>query len=500
MARLFDRLSFRQARNTVIVAILLGFAASGIDLVNDARREREAQRRTVEEVTQIVTETASKASYDLDASLASDVLKGLSSYQPIFHASIHDEFGARLAVRDRPLVDSRLRILSEWLFGHTLDLSVPLYYQPLNRPRMQIGKLNVSVDSHLIATAFLERAQSTMISGFLRNLLLGLLLTALFHVMVTKPILAISKNVTRIDPQTPAAHPVEVPRGHDNDEIGLLVSRTNQLLHAFDASLHERARYADELRGALIRAEEASRAKSQFLATMSHELRTPLNAIIGFSELIRDDPAARAKNVSLAEYAEDIHGSGVQLLQIINDLLDLTEIDTGRHPINPEPMEVGRLLETCGRMVDGMARERGLRLTVEVAPGCPALMCDGRAVRQIILNVLSNALKFTPEGGWVTLQGNPCDIGVEITVADSGIGIDAEDLAHVCEPFWQAEPVLSRRYGGTGLGMPLVQALVDLHDGRLSIKSVVGEGTIVTIELPAVGTVGAVKAVACEPA
>src|SRR5688500_18359027 len=135
MARLFDRLSFRQARNTVIVAILLGFVATGIDLVNDARREREAQRRTVEEVTQIITETASKAAYDLDASLASDVLKGLSSYQPIFHASIHDEFGARLAVRDRPLVDSRLRILSEWLFGHTLELSVPLYYQPLNRPR-----------------------------------------------------------------------------------------------------------------------------------------------------------------------------------------------------------------------------------------------------------------------------------------------------------------------------------------------------------------------------
>ena len=114
------------------------------------------------------------------------------------------------------------------------------------------------------------------------------------------------------------------------------------------------------------------------------------------------------------------------------------------------------------------------------------MMADARAVRQIILNVLSNALKFTPEGGWVTLSGVHSGQNVALTVSDSGIGIDPSDVARVCEPFWQAEPVLSRRYGGTGLGMPLVQALVDLHGGRLKIESVVGEGTLVIIELPMV--------------
>ena len=485
MAPLFDRLSFRQARNTVIVALLLGFFASGLDLIDDARRERAVQRRTLEEVTEIIAEAAAKAAYDLDSSLAADVLKGLLSYRPIFHASIHDEFGARLAGRERPKIESSLRLFSEWLFGNELDITVPLYYEPLNRPRLQIGKLKVSVDSHITATAFLDRARSTMISGLFRNLLLGLVLTAMFHVMVTKPILAISKAVTRIDPEAPGGHLVQVPRGHDADELGLLVSRTNHFLNAFDASLTERARYAEELRTALIRAEEGSRSKSQFLSTMSHELRTPLNAIIGFSELIRDDPAAQAKGVALGDYAQEIYDSGGQLLRIINDLLDLTEIDAGNHTIHPEPLEVARLLDTCARLLAGTARERKLQLTVEVEPGCPSLIADARAVRQIILNLLSNALKFTPEGGWVRLNGAVSAHGVALTISDNGIGIDADDVARVCEPFWQAEPVLSRRYGGTGLGMPLVQALVELHKGNLRIESVVGQGTSVTVEFPA---------------
>jgi signal transduction histidine kinase len=217
---------------------------------------------------------------------------------------------------------------------------------------------------------------------------------------------------------------------------------------------------------------------------MSHELRTPLNAIIGFSELIRDDPAARDKGAALGDYAQEIHNSGSQLLQIINDLLDLTEIDAGNHTIHPEPLEIPRLLDTCARMVAGTARERNLRLTVETGGDCPSLIADARAVRQIILNLLSNALKFTPEGGWVKLSGAISAQGIVLTIEDNGIGIDAGDIARVCEPFWQAEPVLSRRYGGTGLGMPLVQALVDLHNGRLKIESVIGEGTRVTVEFP----------------
>jgi two-component system, sensor histidine kinase SagS len=186
----------------------------------------------------------------------------------------------------------------------------------------------------------------------------------------------------------------------------------------------------------------------------------------------------------LGDYAQEIHDSGSQLLQIINDLLDLTEIDAGNHSIHPEPLEVGRLLDNCARLVTGTARERKLRLTVEVEPGCPSLIADARAVRQIILNLLSNALKFTPEGGWVTLSGGNSAHGVALTISDNGIGIDSDDIARVCEPFWQAEPVLSRRGGGTGLGMPLVQALVDLHNGHLKIKSIVGEGTSVTVEFP----------------
>jgi signal transduction histidine kinase len=455
-------------------------------LIADVRREREVQRRTLEEVTQIIAQAATKAVYEIDSSLASDVLKGLLSYQPIFRARIQNEFGVRLAVRERPLVETRLRLFSEWLFGQPLEILVPLYHEPINRPRVEIGTLRAAVDSHIVATAFLERARSTLISGLLRNLLLGLVLTAIFHYMVTKPILTISRDFTRIDPQSPGAHLVEAPYSHETDELGLLVNRTNNFLQSFEASLRERAHYAEELRGALLRAEEGSRAKSQFLATMSHELRTPLNAIIGFSELIRDDPDANGKSAALGEYAREIHSGGSQLLQIINDLLDLTEIDAGHHVLNPEPLDIRHLLEGCARQYAAIARERKLRLSVEVDPTCGPLCADHKVLRQIIINVLSNALKFTPADGWVTLSGAASSTGTVtvLTVADSGIGIDPVVLARVCEPFWQADPMLSRHYGGTGLGMPLVQALVDLHDGDLRIQSTLGEGTVVTIEIP----------------
>ena len=190
VGRLSERLSVRQARSTVLVAVLLGFFAMGTEFYLDVRNERESITETAHQVVRIVQEPASKASYDLDRVLAANVLEGLFSYRPIYHASLHNEFG-RLAAKNRLPVQTWWRWLSELLFGGNIEVTVPLTYHPMGRGPLEVGEIRVAVDIHLAATAFLNRAGTTIVNGFLRNLMLGFVLTAVFHFMVTKPILAI---------------------------------------------------------------------------------------------------------------------------------------------------------------------------------------------------------------------------------------------------------------------------------------------------------------------
>lgn len=481
--RLFERLSFRQARSTVLVAILLGLLAMGVEFYLDVRNEREAITETARQVVRIVQEPASKASYDLDRTLAANVLDGLFSYQPIYHASLHNEFG-RLAMKSRPPVQTWWRWLSEWLFGGNLEVRVPLTYHPMGRGPLDVGEIRVGVDIHLAATAFLNRAGTTIVNGFLRNVLLGLVLTAVFHFMVTKPILAICRDMERVTPDAPSSRLIRFPEGHRNNELGFLVGRFNELLTAFGATLKQRDQYEADLQAARRRAEEASHAKSQFLATMSHELRTPLNAIIGFSELIRSD---HADDVSAhADYAGEILTSGNRLLAIINDILDLAEMDTGDRRLAFEPVDMRGLLGHSLGLVDPLMRERYIRAQVDVPDGVPPALADARALRQAIVNLLLNAAKFTPEGGSVTVGVQAEGGMLLIDVSDTGIGIAPENIPRATEAFWQEENFLSRRHGGTGLGLPIAKVLVEMHGGTLSIRSTLGKGTTVRIEVPAV--------------
>jgi two-component system, cell cycle sensor histidine kinase PleC len=240
-----------------------------------------------------------------------------------------------------------------------------------------------------------------------------------------------------------------------------------------------------ELEDSRIAAEESSRVKSQFMANMSHELRTPLNAIIGFSEVIRDalvgPVAARYK-----DYARDIHSSGRHLLGLINDVLDLSKIELGRLELHEEPMALAKVVNDCERLISERVRAGNLELAIDLPADLPLLRGDELRLKQVLLNLLSNAVKFTPVGGRITLSARmTAESGIILAVADTGIGMKPEEIPIALEPFRQIDSALNRRYEGTGLGLPLARTLVELHGGMLVISSTPGQGTTVTVALPA---------------
>ncbi|MGF1592989.1 MAG: PAS-domain containing protein [Kiloniellaceae bacterium] len=240
-----------------------------------------------------------------------------------------------------------------------------------------------------------------------------------------------------------------------------------------------------QLRLAKEEAELASRAKSDFLANVSHELRTPLNAIIGFSEIIKDQLFGPMGNPRYREYAIDIHDSGTHLLSLINDILDLSKIEAGKFELHEEPIDLEAATKSCFRIMRDRAETAGVMLQHRFPGQLPHLKADPRAVKQILLNLLSNAVKFTDPGGRVLVYGNFNPAGdLMLYVEDTGIGIAEADIAKALAPFGQVDSSLSRKYEGTGLGLPLTRHLVDLHDGEITLQSRPGQGTEVSITFP----------------
>lgn len=232
------------------------------------------------------------------------------------------------------------------------------------------------------------------------------------------------------------------------------------------------------------KAEEASRAKSTFLANMSHELRTPLNAVIGFSEaLMHESATPDARRIE--EYAGAINEAGRHLLALINDILDVARIEAGRMDLAEDPVDLARLAATALRLLEPVARTASVSLALAVPKDLPAVLGDERRLRQVLLNLVSNAVKFTGPGGSVRVEaGLDADGGLEVRVADSGIGIAREDLERVFQPFVQLDSSLSRRYQGSGLGLFLSRALAQAHGGTLTLESEPGKGTTALLRLP----------------
>jgi len=246
----------------------------------------------------------------------------------------------------------------------------------------------------------------------------------------------------------------------------------------------ERLRHEADLRRSGELAESASRAKSRFLASVSHELRTPLNAIIGFSQIMAEERFGPLGSEAYRGYAGDVLRSAEHLLGLINAVLDVSRIEAGKRTLSEEAVALDELFVDARRLLQGQAAETGVSLRIVPLPEDTLVWAERRALLQILVNLLGNALKFTPPGGAVELSGRAGDEGLMLEVRDEGIGMSAEEIQIALTPFGQVDSGLARRYQGSGLGLPLAQGLVELHGGRLEIESAPGAGTCVRMLLP----------------
>jgi cell cycle sensor histidine kinase DivJ len=261
-------------------------------------------------------------------------------------------------------------------------------------------------------------------------------------------------------------------------------SQSNREVVAVSRDITPRKRQHQVVEEARVEAERANAAKSRFLATMSHELRTPLNAIIGFSDMLKKEEALMLDASRRTEYAGLINDSGNHLLAVVNGILDISKIETDNFEITPEPFQPAQVVTGCCDMLALRAREAGVILERFVGDDLPEIVADKRALNQILLNLMSNAIRFTDRGGKVAVSARAEAANVTFVVEDSGVGISEEDLLRVGEPYFQAGASYDRRHGGTGLGLSIVKGLVGLHGGEFLIRSRLGEGTRITVCLP----------------
>jgi PAS domain S-box-containing protein len=246
-----------------------------------------------------------------------------------------------------------------------------------------------------------------------------------------------------------------------------------------------RKRMEKDLIAAKLQAEDANRAKSTFLANMSHELRTPLNAVIGFAEIIKNELLGAINEPRYRDYAGDIHSSGKRLLQLINDILDMTKVEAGTYQLREDVCDLAKLVGDAIALVQNLAIQNELTVRVDIPDDIPFLFADERGVRQLLVNVLSNAIKFTPKGGDVAVSGRlDPDGAIALAVVDTGIGMAQDDIPQALSPFRQLEGSHGRKYEGTGLGLSLIKAMLDLHEGSLHVDSKLGAGTTVTAKFP----------------
>ena len=354
------------------------------------------------------------------------------------------------------------------------------------------------LDSFWVATDLKNFTWYWFASALVVAAVLALVLMVALGPLVLHPVLKLHRTIRAVnrDPLKAARYIRQTIR---RDEIGGVIRaynhtalrRQHQLNELVGAQtelkrlLGEAELSAVELKQARDAAEQANKSKSEFLATMSHELRTPLNAIIGFSDIIKSQQFGPVGTEQYSEYAADINNSGQHLLQLINDILDLSKVESGLEELHENDIDVPTTLRSILVLVRQIADRDGIEIELDIADNLPRLHADQRKLKQILINLMSNAVKFSDEGGRVVLS-TWCDAnsGFVFQITDTGIGMAPDEIPKALAKFGQIDSDLNRKHDGTGLGLPLSKSLIELHDGSFDLQSQAGVGTTVTVVFP----------------
>ncbi|WP_419903107.1 ATP-binding protein [Kiloniella sp.] len=425
------------------------------------------QERVTEQWQNLATTQANVVSgylWNFDLEAIGSHLESLVEFSEVHSAKVFDE-------KDNLISNAGLESdVSTNLQSFTLDI---VYQDPfVNR---KIGKFVLVVTHTDVSTRLLNSLLEEIPENILLVLCLMTIIIFATRRFLLKPMKELNQGFSTFD-QKELRHKIPIK---STDEVGDLIEGYNRMIDKLEQHEKQQLVYVQGL-------EAANRAKTYFLANMSHELRTPLNAILGFSEMIKYEMLGKIDEPRYREYADDIYSSGTLLLEIINDILDMSKIEAGELNLQNEVVDLGEITASCFKIISGRAERNRISLISNIAPDCPYLYGDNTRLRQLLLNLLSNSVKFTPEGGEITLSAGLNERSqIEISIEDNGIGIPEQKIAEVLKPFIQVDSHLTRQHEGTGLGLPLSKTFMELHDGELILESELNRGTKVTMVFPA---------------
>ncbi len=502
------RLAKRQSLLTLAFALLVGLLVGGVELALDWQAVREDVADSLRQESAQIGGSAAEAAYQLNSMQAENVVQGLMQIELLQQAQLYDNFGNLLAVSSRAAPGQAHRELGEMLLAGVGRHREVLYYADRAGERPgEVGALQIEVSPGVVGERFFRLARNKLLARVAWALVLSLLLAVVFHFYIIRPLVRLNRQIDAVDPAAPGERQLTPARWHADDELGQVVATLNRLfaeaqrgilarnaaeaeLAASNQVLEARvaARTRDlqaamhELESKKELAEQATRAKSEFLANMSHEIRTPLNAILGMAEILSGTPLT----VEQKAYVDIFNTAGNNLLNIINDILDLSKVEAGQIELYREDFALEDLLHAQLDLLALPAHEKGLDLALDYSPDLPRWVCgDGKRLQQCLVNLVGNAIKFTHVGGVVVriCPGSTAD-SVLFEVADSGIGIAVDKLDSIFAAFTQADGSITRRYGGTGLGLTITQRLIRLMGGEIGVRSEPGQGTTFHFQLP----------------